>query len=104
MKTTKVTVTGVISATVEVNNSSDETRGYDVEAMADVSHGDVTGIHSGVVTKTGTGEHVLEFSAINGRERLALTFGVASERSAALAATEEFVDEVYGMKVALAAE
>lgn len=93
----------VLTATVEMDNSSDESRAYGVAARVDMSGDTVTTIHNGTVTDTGDGAQLAEFNTYNGIDTLSVSYSKSEGRGAILDNVERFIASAKGSKLCITA-
>ncbi len=91
MTQSNLTYGRVVTATLEINNGGDTSRGYDIEARIDVSDGKVTTVHSGTVSDMECGERLAEFNTYNGIDTLNVTYSTPEGRATILAAVEDLI-------------
>lgn len=89
MSEKKITFGAVTTVTVEVNNSSDSTREYNIAAEASISGSNVNSIGSGSVKKIDGEETIATFSAYGSN----VNYSVMNAQST----TEEAQKEIYGL-------
>ncbi len=103
METTKATITQTISRRVRVDNSTDESRRYDISAEATISAGSLESISAGYVRALGgeaPEDHPAELADFRAYPYLSVDFHTHTDRAAILQAIEEFKQAV----AAIAAE
>lgn len=93
----------VLTATVEMDNSNDESRAYGVSAHVDWSGDSVTTVHSGTVTDTGDGAQLAEFNTFNGIDTLSVSYSKSEGRGAILDAVERFIASATGSRLCITA-
>lgn len=91
MEQQTITFGGIISAVIEVSNSGDESRQYDIHAQARLVGDQVEAVEQGAVSKDG--QQVADFNSYQ-QGYLSINFQPADSRDEVYQAVEAFIEAV----------